>query len=97
MMLSPYWRVICSVECRAVSRSLEIPTGASEMSLSPEVIDRIRRRTAPLERPEPEMPRVEPNLIFEFACHESNIGVSGILAGARADEKRAAEAKTGSK
>ena len=29
--------------------------------------------------------------IFEFACHESNIGVSGILAGARADEKRAAE------
>ena len=37
--------------------------------------------------------------IFEFACHESNIGVSGILAGARADEKRAAEAaaKGGSK
>ena len=38
--------------------------------------------------------------IFEFACHESNIGVSGILAGARADEKRAAEAaaaKAGSK
>jgi hypothetical protein len=32
--------------------------------------------------------------IFEFACHESNIGVSGILAGARADEKRAAEAAT---
>jgi hypothetical protein len=30
--------------------------------------------------------------IFEFACHESNIGVSGILAGAREDEKRAAEA-----
>ena len=30
--------------------------------------------------------------IFEFACHESNIGVSGILGGARADEKRAAEA-----
>jgi hypothetical protein len=29
--------------------------------------------------------------LFEFACHESNIGVSGILAGARADEKRAAE------
>ena len=38
--------------------------------------------------------------IFEFACHETNIGVSGILAGARADEKRAAEAaaaKTGSR
>jgi hypothetical protein len=30
--------------------------------------------------------------IFEFACHESNIGVAGILAGAREDEKRAAEA-----
>ena len=29
--------------------------------------------------------------LFEFACHESNIGVAGILAGARADEKRAAE------
>ena len=35
--------------------------------------------------------------IFEFACHETNIGVSGILAGARAEEKRAAEAKSGSK
>ncbi len=37
--------------------------------------------------------------IFEFACHESNYGVANILAGARADEKRAAEAaakKTGS-
>ena len=29
--------------------------------------------------------------IFEFACHETNIGVSGILAGAREDERRAAE------
>ena len=38
--------------------------------------------------------------IFEFACHETNIGVSGILGGARADEKKAAEgaaAKPGSK
>jgi hypothetical protein len=37
--------------------------------------------------------------IFEFACHESNYGVANILAGAREDEKRAAEAaakKTGS-
>jgi hypothetical protein len=37
--------------------------------------------------------------IFEFACHESNYGVANILAGARADERRAAEAaakKTGS-
>ena len=30
--------------------------------------------------------------IFEFACHETNYGVANILAGARADEKRAAEA-----
>jgi hypothetical protein len=29
--------------------------------------------------------------IFEFACHEANYGVANILAGARADEKRAAE------
>ena len=31
--------------------------------------------------------------IFEFACHETNYGIANILAGARADEKRAAEAK----
>ena len=30
--------------------------------------------------------------IFEHACHEGNQGVANILAGARADEKRAAEA-----
>jgi hypothetical protein len=30
--------------------------------------------------------------IFEFACHETNYGVAGILGGAREDEKRAAEA-----
>jgi hypothetical protein len=30
--------------------------------------------------------------IFEFACHESNYGIAGILAGARLDEKKAAEA-----
>jgi hypothetical protein len=36
--------------------------------------------------------------IFEFACHETNYGVPNILAGARADEKAAAEqaAKKGS-
>ena len=28
--------------------------------------------------------------IFEYACHEGNIGMEGILAGARADEARAA-------
>jgi uncharacterized protein (UPF0333 family) len=37
--------------------------------------------------------------IFEFACHESNYGIANILAGARADEKRALEeaAKKGAK
>jgi hypothetical protein len=34
--------------------------------------------------------------IFEFACHESNYGIANILAGARADDKRAAEQKKGS-
>jgi hypothetical protein len=28
-------------------------------------------------------------LIFEYACHEGNIGMEGILAGARADDKAA--------
>ena len=31
--------------------------------------------------------------IFEYACHEGNIGMEGILAGARADETRAAGAR----
>lgn len=30
--------------------------------------------------------------IYEYACHEGNIGLEGILAGAREDERRAAEA-----
>jgi hypothetical protein len=30
--------------------------------------------------------------IYEYACHEGNSGLEGILAGARAEEKRAAEA-----
>ena len=35
--------------------------------------------------------------IFEFACHETNYGISNILAGARAEEKAKAEqAKKGS-
>jgi hypothetical protein len=29
--------------------------------------------------------------IFEFACHETNYGIANILAGARADEKKAAD------
>jgi hypothetical protein len=31
--------------------------------------------------------------VYEYACHEGNIGLKGILAGARADEARAASAK----
>jgi len=31
--------------------------------------------------------------IFEFACHETNYGIANILAGARAEEKEAAEKK----
>ena len=33
--------------------------------------------------------------LFEYACHEGNYGLYGILAGARAKEKAAEEAKTG--
>jgi hypothetical protein len=35
--------------------------------------------------------------IFEFACHETNYGVAGILGGAREDEKKAAQKTPGSK
>ena len=35
------------------------------------------------------MPRAEAPM-FEYACHEGNIGMEGILAGTRADEKSAA-------
>jgi hypothetical protein len=36
--------------------------------------------------------------IYEYACHEGNYAMSGILAGARAADKAAAEAgKSGSK
>ena len=31
--------------------------------------------------------------LFEYACHEDNVGLYGILAGARADEKKAAASK----
>jgi hypothetical protein len=31
-----------------------------------------------------------PQPIFEYACHEGNIGLAGILAGARAEEQAAA-------
>jgi hypothetical protein len=39
-----------------------------------------------------EMPmRASPDRIYEYACHEGNYALPGILAGARADEKSAAE------
>ena len=31
--------------------------------------------------------------LFEYACHEGNIGLAGILAGARADEQAASQSK----
>ncbi len=34
-----------------------------------------------------------PDQIYEFACHEGNIAMGGILRGARMDEKVAAEKK----
>ena len=41
----------------------------------------------PFERLEPQGP------IFEYACHEGNLGMVGILSGARAQEKAAEEAR----
>ena len=38
-----------------------------------------------------------PGPIFEYACHEGNYGMQDVLAGARAQEKEAVEAKTPSK
>ena len=35
--------------------------------------------------------------IFEYACHEGNIGMEGILAGQRAEERDGAAAESGSK
>jgi hypothetical protein len=35
-------------------------------------------------------------LLYEYACHEGNLGMSGILSSARADEKKAAAVKKGS-
>jgi hypothetical protein len=34
--------------------------------------------------------------LFEYACHEGNYGMEGILSGAREEERKAAEAKKGS-
>lgn len=39
---------------------------------------------------EAEMPRVEPNLIYEFACHEQNYGVINVVRGTQIREREAA-------
>jgi len=36
-------------------------------------------------------------LVYEYACHEGNSGMLGILSGARADEQQAEAKKAGSK
>ena len=36
-----------------------------------------------------EMPRVEPNLIYEFACHEQNYGVINVVTGTQIREREA--------
>ena len=38
-----------------------------------------------------------PEPMYEFACHEGNYAMTNILAGARAQEKAAAEGATGSR
>ena len=35
------------------------------------------------------MPRVEPNLIYEFACHEQNYGVINVVRGTQIREREA--------
>ena len=36
--------------------------------------------------------RMAGDQIYEYACHEGNVSMTGILAGARADEQREAQA-----
>jgi len=43
-------------------------------------------------RVETEMPRVDPSVIFEFACHESNYGVINVVRGTQIREREAARA-----
>jgi hypothetical protein len=33
--------------------------------------------------------------IYEYACHEGNVGMEGILRGGRAEERRATQTETG--
>ena len=41
--------------------------------------------------------RQSEDAVFEYACHEGNIGMEGILAGARALEKAEAQTQEGSR
>ena len=45
-------------------------------------------------RVETEMPRVDPSVIFEFACHESNYGVINVVRGTQLREREAAKGGT---
>ena len=36
------------------------------------------------------MPRVDPSVIFEFACHEQNYGVINVVRGTQLGEREAA-------
>ena len=38
------------------------------------------------------IPWTKGGTLYEYACHEDNLGLYGILAGAPADERKAAEA-----
>jgi hypothetical protein len=37
-----------------------------------------------------------PGPLFEYACHEGNYGIQGVLSGHRAQERKAAQAQKGS-
>jgi len=41
--------------------------------------------------------RSSKDAVYEYACHEGNYGMAGILAGARAEDKAAEAAKKGLK
>jgi hypothetical protein len=36
-----------------------------------------------------------PGILFEYACHEGNSGLAGILSAARTEERKAAQAGSG--
>jgi len=41
--------------------------------------------------------KLAPEPMFEYACHEGNYGMEGILAGARVQEREASDGTTGSR